>query len=106
LFGFIAAVAVIGIISAAAHKSGSSPARNKVGSGTVSHPATADIVLSGYTVDEIGAPHAKATVVNHSSKTSNYTFEGSFMDATVVAQGAGARKQHRSRSDGPVVGGW
>jgi hypothetical protein len=78
---------IIIIIGAVAGSNSSTP-----GSGTKSHPATADISITSCAVDPtLHIPMAKGTITNHSSQTSDYTFTISFLNPaeTVVSQGAG-----------------
>lgn len=63
---------------------------NKPGVGSSSHPAAADVTITGCSIDSIGFPQATGVIVNHSSGMSDYTFTVSFRKGGVqVAEGTG-----------------
>lgn len=86
IVGLVVAIVIV-VAASSSHKSS---ATDKVGGGTTAHPASADVSVSGSSVDEAGFNHATLTVTNHSSKPSNYIVKVSFLDSgVVVAQGSG-----------------
>ena len=86
LGGVLLIIGIAVIVGVAANHS------SKPGGGTSKHPAAADLTGSGCAVDSLGIPQATITVVNHSSGTSDYTYQVDWMNPvkTVVAQGYGA----------------
>jgi hypothetical protein len=78
-------VIVVAVAVAASHS-------RAPGSGTTTHPATADVAVTSCALDPtLNLPVAGGTIVNHSSGTSDYNFTISFFNSagTVVARGRG-----------------
>jgi hypothetical protein len=66
----------------------------KPGSGTKTHPAAADVSISGCSIGPtFNLPQATGTIVNHSSGTSDYSFTVSFLNqrGEVAAHGSGSK---------------
>jgi hypothetical protein len=86
---FAVVVVVIVVIAAIVATSSSVP-----GSGTKTHPATADVAISTCAVGPtLNLPQATGKIVNHSSGTSDYSFKVSFLNklGEVAAQGSGTK---------------
>lgn len=88
------AVAVVGVLALAGC---GSTTTSKVGAGTSTHPASADVMITSChnkvldaALPNSGIATATGTVVNHSSKTSDYTVQIGFFNhaGTRVATGA------------------
>jgi hypothetical protein len=91
LFGLIAIIKSASNSASSGTHHGAAPINSSLGAGTAAHPASADVTLSSCGVDDAGFSNANATVTNHSSKASDYSFQVNFVNASgvVVDQGYG-----------------
>jgi hypothetical protein len=93
LYSVLAVLVLVVLIVIIAAIVAASKVKTTPGSGTLRHPAAADVSVTSCGVDPtLKYPLAKGTVLNHSSGKSNYTFTISFLNrvGVVVGQGIGA----------------
>ena len=92
VLAFIGIVVIAGIASASSNANKTSPKNNGgviTNSDNGSHPPQQDVAVSGCSIDELGFPTATGTIVNHSSKTSDYELSVNFLKGGVhVSDGA------------------
>jgi hypothetical protein len=93
IVAFVAVVIAISAVAHASHPAARGHGGTLTSSGNTAHPPQDDVAIQpdGCVVDEFGMAKAELTVVNHSSRASDYAITVEFVNSrgTRLAEGAG-----------------